>query len=195
VSGRAASLILVGGCVLLVTLALLSRARGTQQVRAFWTPRGAALIQRAPRVRIAPVAPWGDPSDLDGTGRHETAGSTAPHWTDPQWLDQLPWQEISAAPGLIHLRATLVDDRYFVWPAVAAEPREVMSPAAELRALEFSDSSGSIVVILDVRQGWVIHPAGAQRVRLLGSSRAALEAYLPRIEDTARHDAAVSPTP
>ncbi len=28
------------------------------------------------------------------------------------------WQDISIAPGLVHLRATLVDDRYYQWNAV-----------------------------------------------------------------------------
>jgi hypothetical protein len=91
-SGKVITILLLAGCLSLVAIALVKRSFGTSQVRGLFGPQGAKLIQRAEKVQWRRV-----PASIDGTNANAD------------------WREISRAQGLIHLRATLVDDRYFEW--------------------------------------------------------------------------------
>jgi hypothetical protein len=119
VSGRWLILATLSVCASLVLFALWQRSRDTARIREFWGANGAQLIQHAPRVAMRPGPPEvnDEPPSLE---------------SDRDWLD------LSTAPGLIHLRATLVDDRYFLWPSREALGEERLASGPDFRVLRFS---------------------------------------------------------
>lgn len=157
-SGRWFTLAIVAVCVGLVLAALWQRSRDTSRIREFWGAGNARLIQQAPQVglRVDGPADRGDAPSLEG---------------------QRGWQDISRAPGLVHLRATLVDDRYFRWPAREATNRERSASEPAFRVLRFSDSEGFVDVAIDIEQGVVVHLAEGRAVEIIPASRDALAAY------------------
>ncbi len=89
------------------------------------------------------------------------------------------WREISSAPGLVHLRATLVDDRYYRWSEQALQ-KEPASPDSV--QLKFSRDTESIELLIDPLTGVVTNLESGQSVPLIPASQQAIAAYLKAIE-------------
>ncbi len=93
-------------------------------------------------------------------------------------VGQQDWQDISQAPGLVHLRATLVDDRYYQWDELAP----MSSPApAELYRLRFEEGDQQIELTIEPDTGMVSHVERQQSVPLIAASAQAVRAYLKEI--------------
>ena len=135
-------------CVSLVVFALWQRSQHTARIRQFWGGQGAHLIQYAPQVQLQSGA------------------------------DRIDWLELSAAPGLIHLRATLVDDRYYVWPSRAASAEELAAAGAAYHTLRFSDRASFVDATINTETGAVINRVNGRAAQLIPSSRQAVAAYL-----------------
>lgn len=159
-SGRWFTLATLTVCVSLVLFALWQRSHDTARIRQFWGARGASLIQNAPQVLLR-RANW---------PMHQEA----PSLNDNKQL----WQEISSAPGLVHLRATLVDDRYFKWPDRAAQDSERTTDSPTVRVLRFTGPTGFVEAAIDTQRGVVVDLASGRAVEIIASSRRAIAAYL-----------------
>lgn len=145
-SGRWLTIVAVTGCLLMVAFALWKRSRTTEHVREFWGASQASLIQHGSSVKLRP------------------AGANA------------QWQDISTAPGLVHLRATLVDDRYYQWNA-----RGPAQSTDALYVLQFASDERRIELAIDPASGVVTNIARQQSVPLIPASRQAVAAYLKQI--------------
>ena len=159
VSGRRLTFAILALCLSLVCIALWQRSRDTARIREFWGAEGARLIQQAPRValRQAQLSGGDDAPSLD---------------------DRRRWLDLSSAPGLVHLRATLVDDRYFDWPSRSATIDEVAASASEWRVLRFSSAAGFIDAAIDLEHGTVVNLVTSRAVNIIPASRQAIAAYL-----------------
>ena len=146
-------------CFSLVCLALWQRSRDTARVREFWGADGARLVQQAPQVSLR----------LD----HASGSDDA-----PSLVDDRGWLDLSTAPGLIHLRATLVDDRYFRWPSRSARVDEMAAGASGWRVLRFSTPESFIDAAIDLERGTVVNLMSARAVEVNPASRQAIAAYL-----------------
>ena len=92
---------------------------------------------------------------------------------------QQDWQDISTAPGLVHLRATLVDDRYYQWNAF----RAVNSASQDARyELQFAQADRHIELAIEPASGLVINLQSQQCVPLISASQQAVAAYLKEIQ-------------
>ncbi len=179
-SGRWLTAILLTVCVALVSFALWRRSIDTQHVREFWGADQAALVQRAPTVL------WRTSEEVV----ERATDSVAP---GSDKLQRVAWKDISRAAGLIHLRATLVDDRYYRWPASTFESRSQSKPAARpqdsaegdqgtkasnYECFRFIEGEQSVDVALHVPSGMVILPDRHRQAQIIESSRQALHAYV-----------------
>lgn len=159
-SGRWFTLTILAICLSLVLFALWRRSHDTARIREFWGADAASIIQSAPRVLIwdGRWSPQQDVPSMDSESRR--------------------WQDISGAPGLIHLRATLLDDRYFQWPHREATVLERTARSAAYRVLRFAGPVGLVDVAIDIDNGMVINLASGHAVPIISSSRRAIAAYL-----------------
>ncbi len=85
----------------------------THRSADFWGPATAQLIRDASVVQFWPLQ---DAEDLEAI---EAAEKNAEAVADPAMF-----HDVTTAPGLVHMRTALLDDRSFSWPAIH-EPREV----------------------------------------------------------------------
>lgn len=93
----------------ILTVALASAAASwwfryaaTHRAAEFWGPRTAELIRDAPIVELYQLTP---PAAFA-----QSSSRTA--W----FLDSADARDVSSAPGLIHLRNALLEDRSYRWP-------------------------------------------------------------------------------
>ncbi len=153
VSGSLTIKIVLLVCFAMVATAIIQRSRQTSQIRQFYQPTGAYLIQKATRVSI--LFPNQDP--------------------------QSPWKDASEARGLIHFRATLVDDRYFNWSKLSpADPQELAAKAPY--RFRFEEKGQSIEIAFDSDCGFVYALPTKQKAPLIDSSTQAFRQYLVEIE-------------
>ena len=113
----------------------------TRRCLEFYGPRVARLIAEAPRVELWTLEPGSSPRHLRGIDR----------------------QDVSQAPGLVHLRRGLVEDANFRWEEVGnrtaplpvaawdsalvfATPEDGESAAAVL-AIDFAEDGGALTVV------------------------------------------------
>jgi len=125
-------------CLLL--LGLLAAVTGiwfqwgqTRRCLEFYGPRVARLIAEAPRVELWTLEPGSGPRRLRAVGR----------------------QDVSQAPGLVHLRRGLVEDANFRWEEVGNRTTPLPSAAWE-RALVFTApeaEAGAAVLAIDFAEG------------------------------------------
>lgn len=158
-SGRLITIVVLVACVSCASFALWQRSRNTSRIRYFWTPRGAWLIQHAPLVQFGKKRP------------KEEAVNTA------NLVLETYWRDVSNAPGLIHLRATLVDDRYFDWTTLR-ENTTVDPDNFEGCRLIFEDLENRIVISLEEASGIVRSDRSPKSVQLIDSSRQAISSFL-----------------
>ena len=92
------------------------------------------------------------------------------------------WQDISAAPGLVHLRATLVEDRYFHWPWRTLESREIEELWEQLEQVRFSTGTKSLTIGLDFTSGAVVFLDSKRSAELIPTSRDAIASYMKAIQ-------------
>lgn len=86
------------------------------------------------------------------------------------------WSDVSRAPGLIHLRATLVDDRYYQWSASAS--REANQSQY---TIQFTDKGQLVELTIAPQSGDVTNVANGRTVPLIPASRQAVAEYLQQI--------------
>jgi hypothetical protein len=166
VSGRWFTIAVVALSVSIALLALWHRSRDTAHVRDFWGADVANLIQNATHVELRKS--------------HIAAGEAASQAKAPS-VDDFPIvQDISTAPGLVHLRATLVEDRYFRWPWRLATPEE-LADRSRYCLLRFSNADASIDIAFDSQHGTLIHLSTVRVVQLIPTSRQAIVRYLEEL--------------
>lgn len=88
------------------------------------------------------------------------------------------WQDISDAPGLVHLRATLVEDRYYRWPSHKASETELKDNKPSVQRLRFSSNVLQVEISIDIESGTVININTNRAAQLIPSSRQAIARYL-----------------
>ena len=116
------------------------RSQLQRQAIALWGLESAELMQRAPRVELLRLAPQND--DIE----HDAENSLSFGNTRLGIVQRI---DVSHAPGLVHLRHSLISDQSFVWSA----PLETCQPHWPY-ALRFADDqhSATLVVDFDCRQ-------------------------------------------
>lgn len=113
--------------------------QATKQMVAFWGPAAASLLVRGELVdayRLRRPA-------ADG----ESDAADMPHWP-PAFADRLErtavaHDDLTGAPGLIHLRHALTQDDSYDWDAAAVD----LAPTWEV-AFRFSDGDDAVWVLL-----------------------------------------------
>ncbi len=153
VSGSLTIKILLLVCFGMVATAIIQRSRQTSRIRQFYQPIGAYLIQKA--VKVSVLFPKQDP--------------------------QSPWIDASGARGLIHFRATLVDDRYFDWSRLSPTSPQEFATKSPYR-FRFEEQSQSIEIAFDSDSGFVYALPTEQQAPLIESSQKAFRQYLVEIE-------------
>lgn len=88
-------------------------------------------------------------------------------------------REISQSKGLIHLRATLIDDQYYDW---RDEVVSTSTPATDdwIR-IRFWEQSNSVTVHLNPMTGAVYSPNSRTNVPLIASSQQAVALYVQQL--------------
>jgi len=157
VSGRWFTGVTLTLCALLAGFALWQRSRDTARIREFWGPGVATLIQNAPQVELR----------LEDSMNPDDARQNASTWSD-----------FSRAPGLVHLRATLVDDRYYQWPARLATTEQLGRPNNRRCVLRFSSDTRSAELSIQLETGWITALATGKQAQLIPASQQAIAAYL-----------------
>lgn len=99
----------------------------------------------------------------------------APH---VERMNASEWQDISNAPGLIHLRATLVEDRYYRWPWRLATEIELAASMYPVQLLRFSSNTAKVEVSIDFVKGTVLNVQAKRAAQLIPTSRDAIARYL-----------------
>ena len=108
------------------------RYTATHQAAAFWGPEAARLIRDAHKIVLCRVA--ANDKDTDSSADE----ILLPDDTARRVVDR---RDVSAAPGITHLRNALLEDRSFRWPATSA-----ISPVHWQWCLVFHDTSVDQVV-------------------------------------------------
>ena len=174
--------ILVGiGLVALGTLGAVTSiwARRTQveKTTAFFGIETIRALQYAPGVMLrleaeAADAPLTLTESESGRSATSLAGSTPP--TVVKEID------LTATPGLGHLRHALLDERHYDWTTRNDRSIDSLrSPRTRMATLTFSDPRGIIApatIHLELTEGWVGTPRGDRSVRLI-----------PRVQPAIRH--------
>ncbi len=162
-SGKLVTCVVLSICAGLVTYSVCQRSRNTRQIRGFWTGQGASNIQHAPTVWLV----------------HSN-----------KTRDQNLRQDVSATPGLVHLRATLTDDRYFDWTTLCTAATDTSrangSPAGERIVLVFESGQTKTEVSFEIEHGTVISIASNMSVQLIPASHLAVRQYLQSWQPTSK---------
>ncbi|MCA9129567.1 MAG: hypothetical protein KDB22_20915 [Planctomycetales bacterium] len=88
-------------------------------------------------------------------------------------------RDISRAPGLVHLRATLVDDKYFQWKTWQRSSATTLP--ADWVLLQFCQEPNCVELWFNPVDGQIVSPQTRTRVYLIDSSKQAMAAYLSKI--------------
>jgi hypothetical protein len=91
----------------------LFRYNATHRAAEFWGPQVAQLIRDAPLVEFRKLSP-----PLEPMLPARESGQLEPDLTGPELIN------ITTAPGLVHLRNALVEDRSFDWQAPPPESKD-----------------------------------------------------------------------
>lgn len=91
--------------------------------------------------------------------------------------ENIRWQDISRAHGLVHLRATLVDDRYFQWDAAPITEKSDLT-----FELQFEEADQLVELSIALDSGCVTNSATGRSVPLIPASRRAVAEYLEIVE-------------
>ncbi len=150
-SGKVFVLAAVGACILLAGFAALRQSQTTRRIRELWGAEGASVIQNAGEVS----------------------------WLRPVAGDVAEAIDLSQAAGLVHLRATLVDDVYLVpasqledaWPGENALVHQIM----------FAHAGKRVLVEVDIESGKIHCEATGQTATLIPASRDAVREYLEKL--------------
>lgn len=132
------------------------RFEATHRSARFWGPVASQLIRDAPLVELLALqhAPRDESDDSDGANTEPTGDSTAGEvltFGSERWriTDS---RDISAAPGLTHLRNALLEDRSFSWPA-----RSASAETQWARGLRFRNGpEPSLHVLFSPDYQWII---------------------------------------
>lgn len=111
------------------------RSQLQRRAIALWGLESAELMQRAPQVELLRLAPQNDDVERDAENSL-SFGDTR--------LGIVQRIDVSHAPGLVHLRHSLISDQSFVWSA----PLETCQPHWPY-ALRFADDQHSATLVVD----------------------------------------------
>jgi hypothetical protein len=107
-------LVILGIAVIALAAASASwwfRYSATHRAAEFWGPQTARLIRDAPRIEMYQITP---PMAAMALAR-ERAGVD-------RFMDAADSHDISATPGITHLRNALLEDGSYQWPPMSATP-------------------------------------------------------------------------
>jgi hypothetical protein len=145
------------------------RYSATHRAAQFWGPEAARLIRDAPRVELLTLRPASE-QDFRVDGQLPTAPSGP---TDEVRFGSVAWpvdarRDISAAPGLTHLRNALLEDRSFTWGGTyLSDHNELWTTAIIFR--ENGDNESLAIVFLADFQRAQVFGTGSDRPRMIGT--------------------------
>ena len=113
------------------------RYAATHRAAQFWGPAAARLIRDAPHVNLARLEP-----SPNGVASDESRQITAN-------------RDISAAPGLTHLRYALLEDSSFAWPVCDEPPAVHWTTQLQFRA-SADPEAASVNVFFSPDYRWLI---------------------------------------
>jgi hypothetical protein len=111
------------------------RSQLQRRAIALWGREAAELMQRAPRVELLSLAPQNDDVERDAENSLSFGDAR---------LGIAERIDVSRAPGLIHLRHSLISDQSFAWSV----PLETCQPHWPC-ALRFADGEHSATLLVD----------------------------------------------
>ncbi|HUY89471.1 MAG TPA: hypothetical protein VMV10_12120 [Pirellulales bacterium] len=120
------------------------RSQLQRRAITLWGPEAAELIQQAPRVELLKLEPFDERARNKAEPSFSAAGvklALAARW------------DVSQAPGLIHLRHSLINDNSFLWSA----PLDDCQPGWPF-ALRFTsgERAATLLVDFDCRQALLV---------------------------------------
>jgi hypothetical protein len=144
------------------------RYSATHRAAQFWGPEAARLIRDAPQVELLTLRPASHHIlRLDGQ-----SPTTASEPTDEVRFGRAAWpidtrRDISAAPGLTHLRNALLEDRSFIWGKMASTGDEEWTTAIVFRE---SDERQPLAILFPPNFTLArVFGLGSDRPRMIGT--------------------------
>lgn len=129
----------------------------TQKCLAFYGGSGASLIRTATQVELLVLS------------SADTSEAT------PQMLDEGERHDLSAAPGLIHARTALLDDRSYLWQKETGDCR---SPPRY--AVRFVSGDRQATLVFDFDCGRVRYVEGERSVAMTPKISAGWQSFISR---------------
>jgi hypothetical protein len=147
IGGRLVVVGLLGSALLLAGFGVWHHYMASRRAMDLWGPEAAGLISRAAQVEILRLGAQGD----DAESTIDIRGQLLP-------VEEM--KDISRAPGLVHVRAALVEDASFDW--------EDSSQAAPQwrHALRFRDGGLEATVVFAWNVGAAKRAGGRQSVSI-----------------------------
>jgi hypothetical protein len=145
------------------------RYSATHRAAQFWGPVAAQLIRDAPQVELLTLRP-ASRQILRVDGQLPAAVSEP---TDEVRFGSVAWpvdarRDISAAPGLTHLRNALLEDRSFSWGGTYLSDHDELWTAAIIFRENGENESLAIVFLADFQRAQIFGP-GSDRPRMIGT--------------------------
>jgi hypothetical protein len=144
------------------------RYSATHRAAQFWGPEAARLIRDAPQVELLTLRA-ANRQVLRVDGQPPIAAAEP---TDKVRLGSVAWpvdtrRDISAAPGLTHLRSALLEDRSFTWGPFLSDHDEQWTTAILFR--ESARSEPLTILFLPSFQRAHVYRPGSDRSQLVGT--------------------------
>jgi hypothetical protein len=145
------------------------RYAATHRAAQFWGPEAARLIRDAPHVELLTLRAT-NRQILRVDGQLPTAPSKP---TDEVQFGSVTWpvdarRDISAAPGLTHLRNALLEDRSFSWDGTYLSDHDEQWTTAIIFRENGENESLAIVFLKDFQRAQVFG-TGSDRPRMIGT--------------------------
>lgn len=150
-SGKVLIVLLVGFCVAMAGFATLRQSQTTSRIRQLWGAEAASVIQNADTIT------WFVPDDPN------------------QPID------LSNAAGVVHLKATLVDDVY-LQSRDAGEVDWSLIPRSAMHRIEFQRQTASVWVQIETDSGQIYCEQTQRSATLIPASRDAVRHYLGTLQ-------------
>jgi len=152
-----------------------NRSAGERSLR-FWGKDLALIIRDAPQVELLEVLPEGAVPKVGGGKVTVQMPNVAPFWFQ---LDVA--NDISNAPGLVHARHSLLEDRSFSWaadPPISQERRNRPSCTYVVRFID--ESGGTVTLLFDFRDDRIYCVENQDSIRMSSKARSGWLSYVRR---------------
>ena len=132
------------------------RYSATHRAAQFWGPAAARLIRDAPNVRLIQFDPSpGGQVELGGVSVFDLPDGVPGARSWQIAVDR----DISATPGLTHLRHALLEDQNFTWPASDEPPAVEWTTQLQFHAGAEADAE-SVTILFSLDYHWLVAAAG-----------------------------------